>query len=257
MLTSCKIVPKEEGKGRTFEVSRIATLRADKFVETKDNITRPVWAMFAGSQSALRPFMANLRLGRPAGEELWGKYRNRIEFLKSISWVITYQKEDEGWVATINHPDFFLLDPGMVDPDGIKFILLTQKIWEIEQNLDYASAEAHLILLGQNPEFQKYLPVACLFAAYLDRRSRCPLVLDPNFYLQLFIYAMHVGFISTTTDHDYWHRYSSRYSSPHGLGSEGLVDLGATAYSVLCTHKNFETLLAEQVDLYYKVTRNG
>jgi hypothetical protein len=255
MLTPCKIIPKEEGKGRTFEVNRIAILRADSFMETKDNVTRPVWAMFAGSQSALRPFMANLRLGRPAGEEAWGKYRDRIEFLKSIPWSITYQKEDEGWIATISHPDLFLLDPGMVDPEGIKFILLTQKLWETDQKLDYASAEAHLILLGQNPEFKKYLPTSCLFAAYLDRRSRCPLVLDPNFYLQLFIHAVHEGFVAMTPNSNYSHMHS--YSSPHGLGNAGLSDLDATAYSVLCSHKNFEILLAEQVDLYYKVTQNG
>jgi hypothetical protein len=282
------IQPKEGSKGRSFSATCIGFATADSLWESGGNTIRPTWAMFAGSETELRPFMANLRLGRKA--ELLKESHNRrggddkrLEFLKSAGYQITWQREAEGSIDTIFYPDLFRLDPGMVDPEGIKFVLLAPTDWSDAQQVDGTAAVRHVQAMMKGPKLRErdyrleeraakldgaYLsslvPTAYLFAAYLDRRTRCPLVADGRFYLQLLLAALDGGFASLPGSKagysgrsDSWgvhsgHRFNLQLSDSHGR-DDGMEAIGLRhAISVLGTHEAFEAFLAEQVTLFFE-----
>ncbi len=117
------IEPKQEGKGRTFSamcLSLIAAPSLSPFQSSSDDI-RPVLATFAATDTALRPFVTNLQLGRKANFP--GRHGERVEFLRSAGYQTLLQREAEGTIATVLLPELFRMDPGMVDPAAIRFII--------------------------------------------------------------------------------------------------------------------------------------
>lgn len=224
--------------------------------------------MFAGSDAELRSFITNLRLGRKA--ERQGNHRgsdeDRLEFLKSVGYQITWQRELEGAIATLFHPDLFRLDPGMVDPAGIQFVLLVPKDWSDAQAVVVRPAVDHVRALAPAVDpslLEGLVPTAYLFAAYLDRRTRCPLVADGRFYLQLLVAALDQGLASLPGN---CARYNSGRSEwghnpRHGFNFEiggerycrdNIKTIGLKhAISFSASHEVFEAFLAEQVSLFF------
>jgi len=265
------IQPREEGKGRSFSATAVALITAyGLFPEGNDGKTiRPVWGLFAGTEAELRSFTANLRTGRkaqpPGGKKGDG---DRLEFLRSVGFLQTWQREAEGCLATIYHPELFRLDPGLIDPKGINFILLVPADWAESQAVDTAAAAGHVSAIAPHVEaslLQSLVPTAYLFAAYLDRRTRCPLVADGRFYLQLLIAALDSGMASLPGSNI---RYASYYGreewgrhAHHSFDIEfgEHLDLEAIglqhAISVRVDHVAFEAFLAEQVTLYFQKAR--
>lgn len=261
LVTQYTISPKGE-KGRSFSAERLAAIRANGLYEdahNSDNL-RPVWAMFAGSDAELKAFMTNLRLGRRADSN-----KKRMEFLKSAGWQMGWQREEEGSLATIYHPDLFRLDPGMVDPDGIQFVMVLPNDWVQAQQVDPAGPAEHVLSLIPEGTSEKIIEVimplvtaSYLFAAYLDRRTRCPLIADGRFYFQILVAALSTGLASLPLDDvDYWSGYRHQEwgrNPSHGFAASGLEDVGVqTAISFKASHENFETFLSEQVSLYFRV----
>jgi len=258
------IQPQEGKKGRSFVGTCVALVKADGlWVEGANNgCIRPIWAMFAGSDSQLRPFMMNLRLGRKADSSSSYRKNNseRLEFLKSVGYYMSWQREEEGTLATIYHPDLFRLDPGMIDPSGAKFVMLVPKDWSEAQSIDPRPITKHMSRF-QHEITEEYLqtlvPTAYLFAAYLDRRTRCPLIADGRFYMQLLTAALHVGYASLPTDGI---RYGGRYNEwghnvGHGFRAEGLEAVGIQhALSFAAPHDKLEQFMAEQVGLFFEMT---
>jgi hypothetical protein len=269
------IQPKDEGKGRSFSATCVAFATADSLWESGGKTIRPVWAMFATSDAELKPFMANLKLGRKAekasnAHQRRGGDEERLEFLKSAGYQITWQRAEEGSIATIFHPDLFRLDPGMVDPSGIKFVLIVPTDLSDAQQLDVESAVKHVHPMFPTLDvafLSSLVPTACLFAAFLDRRTRCPLVADTRFYLQLLVASLDRGFASlpgrnaryNNTDRD-WGLHSG-----HGFNLEiggqsyarqGIETIGLKhAISVFGSHEVFEAFLADEVTLFFERTK--
>lgn len=264
------IAPKDGGKGRSFSATCVAVVTADSLWETAGNTIRPVWAMFATSEAELKPFMANLRLGRKAEKASNVNQRRgddeRLEFLKSAGYQVTWQRAEEGTIATIFYPELFRLDPGMVDPSGLKFVLLVPTDWANSQTVDVASAVQHVRMMAPQLDtdlLASLVPTAYLFAAFLDRRTRCPLVADGRFYLQLLVASLHCGFatfpgrnVRYNPDRGEWgHHPQHRFNLEIGGDSYSRENIEAIGFqhaiAVLAKHEAFEAFLAEQVTLFF------
>lgn len=264
------IQQKEGAKGRSFAATCVGVATADGLWASGGKTIRPVWAVFAGSEGELRPFVTNLRLGRKA--ERLSNFRSRggdeerLEFLKTVGYQITWQRESEGAIATLFHPELFRLDPGMVDPAGIQFVLLVPADWSAAQAVEVTPAVDHVRALAPkvDPSFlQRLVPTAYLFAAYLDRRTRCPLVADGRFYLQLLIAALDHGLASLPGNCARYdsHRSEWGHDGRHGFNLEvggerycrdSIETIGLRhAISFSAAHDVFEVFLAEQVALFF------
>ena len=265
-MREMEILPANEGKGRTFRALCLASIEADSLWgggSTSTDDARPVWVMFAGAENEVRPFMANLTLGRKARLCKMNQRREeRMELLKSAKYHVTYQREAEGTIATAFLPDLFRLDPGMVDPAGVAFILLPSKEWVQDQKIETGSIVVHAVKCGYEMDAQELsvmVPLAYLFAAYLDRRTRCPLLADPRFYLQLLLACLTEGLASWQTDRGYTPYYNRNevfgrhtHMRFHEISTEDVGLLPGIAFKA--SHERVEEVLAEQVDIFFKVT---
>lgn len=288
--TDVRIEPKAQGKGRTFRATYLASAIADSLwsggtTDTGD-VERPVFAVFAGSDAELRPFVANLMLGRRALTQD-GYYRRRargFEFLRSAGYRYTWQREDEGSLVTVYLPELFLMDPGMVDPKVARFVLLPPKHWADGQKIETAAIVKHakrLPLVKQvnappkeewrrerwTPEdaplseekLAALVPTAYLFAAFLDRRTRAPLVADGRFYLQLMLACLKAGYASWSCGdrHSYGERPFGQNAAlkfeTYGTDDAGL--LPGLAFEA--QHDVLEPLLADEVGLFFELTKGG
>jgi hypothetical protein len=264
-----QIAPQTEGKkGRTFRATLLASVEADLLWpggQTVSDNSRPAWAIFGGSDQELRAFMANLSLGRKAYAPKANDYSRRkadcLEILKSSGYQVVWQREEEGSLATIFLPELFQIDPGMVDPSGARFILLPTKTWAAEQNLDVPSLVAHAKLCNYvefTPEqLSAWAPMSYLFAAYLDRRTRCPLVADGRFYFQLMLSCLEHGLASFATPPDLYRQANSlgfgQYprSRYHESGTTTVGLLPGLAFNA--NHEILDTLLAREVALFFSL----
>lgn len=258
------IQPAKEGKGRSFTATLVAYVQADVLwdggaaaTETK----RPIWMMLAGTDNELRPFVANLRLGRKAeATSKTGFSRNpdRFEVLKSSGFHTSWQRTPLGSVVVIYAPELFQMDPGMVDPKGVGFCLLPARSW-LNSIAVEGSTRAYLNNLKfQIPEdkVEDLLRTAPIFIGYLDRRTRCPLIPDPRFYVQVLAAAMDQGLASWGRDPNrYYNHYDNRpFGSRgyHGFFEEGVAEANLAPGIVLkSSHEELEKFLAEQVRLYF------
>jgi hypothetical protein len=251
-------------KSRQFQATLVSAVAANALFEEGANgsTIRPVWAMFAGTDTELRPFTMNLRLGRKA-EPLKAHYSKtgdseRIEFLKSVGFQVVWQREAEGTLVTLYHPDLFRLDPGMVDPLGASFILLVPSYWAATQKLDLDSLVGYAMELG-HPLEEDFLmalaPTAYLFAAYLDRRTRCPLVADGRFYMQILLSALSQGLASFPGEGFRWgwEREGWGFHSRFGFKAQGLDNIGLEqAICFSCSHETLEKFLAGEVEAFFE-----
>ena len=264
------ILPAVEGKGRTFRATLLASVEADLMwqggLSAGDNI-RPVWAMFCGSDQELRAFCANLQMGRKITFNRQYGYRrkeDRMEFLKSSGYQTIWQREEEGSILTVFLPELFQIDPGMVDPVGIKFILLPTQTWHSTQDTDIAPLLRHVALLKDYNVTEEWIaewaPTAFLFASYLDRRTRCPLVADGRFFLQLMLACLKYGAATFSVPSGY------HYSRDLGFGiherrqyhEDDIAAVGLRpGICFSADHEGFEVLLAREVELYFRLTRGN
>lgn len=241
-MKSVVIQPKEDGKGRSFSATLVAYVTADRLwggAATSDNM-RPVYLAFAGTDTELRPFVANLRLGRKA--ECGYKGREKYEVLKSAGFQCSWQRTPVGSLVTLFAPDLFCLDPGMVDPKGVTFCILPARGW-------LRPADAPVPACVPEEHRADVLGLAALFIAYLDRRTRCPLIPDPRFYVQVLAAALDEGFASfskSTTWERQWGRNDSTFLEID------TADVGLAPGLTFCSsHEQLETFLAEQVKTFF------
>lgn len=234
------IQPKVEGKGRSFTASCIAHVIAESFYPSGNDAKRPVFMSLVGTDNELRPFVANLRLGRKA--EAGYRGREKFEVLKSAGFQCAWQRTPKGTRVDIFAPDLFALDPGMVDPDGVKFVILPAREWL--KPLDVPVPEC-----VPEDRSEHVRALAPLFIAYLDRRTRCPLVPDPKFYVQVLANALDQG-LATFSKHDSWARV---WGSHHSSFREYSTDVAGFSPGLLfwASHETLETFLAEQVRIFF------
>lgn len=270
-MRSMVISPPSEGKGRAFQALCLAAIKADCLWpggETATQDFRPVWVMFAGSDNSVRPFVANLTLGRKAEFDDKGsnyffcgaRGANRMEILRSAKFQTVYQRETEGTLVTSFLPDLFKLDPGMVDVSGIRFIVLPTREWFLKQTMDVRNIVAYAMRLGypvDEGQLATLIPISFLFAAYLDRRTRCPLLSDDRFYIQLLLACLSEGLASwgSAAEHSYhtapeFGRHSRFMFYEYGTADVGLLP----GIACKASHEDMETMLAAQVQRFFDLT---
>ncbi len=120
-------------KGRSFRATAVALATADGLWNPAGSTIRPVYAVFAGTDQELKFFVANLKAGKKAQSSNRSKSsdKERLEFLKTVKYNVAWQREAEGTIVTIFHPELFVLDPGMIDPDGIRVCLFVPTDWAV------------------------------------------------------------------------------------------------------------------------------
>lgn len=251
-------------KTRSFKAMLLAHVEADALWSgglTDTETIRPVWMILAGTDNELRPFVANLQTGRKA-ERLkgthWKKVDSRFETLKSAGYQFSWQRTSHGSAVTVFLPDLFRLDPGMVDPKGASFVLLPAKSW-LQQPRDPLVLE-HLTRTGgctESLEIPWVLGLAPIFVAYLDRRTRCPIIADPRFFAQILHAALSQGLASLALPKNFcsWDKAPWGYHGRLRYAERGLekVEGYAKGLAFGASHANLEAFLSEQVQIYYEV----
>lgn len=235
------IQQQKEGKGRAFTATLVACVEAREILPRGNDAVRPIFLSLVGSDSELRPFVANLRTGKKA--EHGYKGRERYEILKSAGYQCAWQRTSKGTLATLFAPDLFCLDPGMVDPKGVVFCLLPARSWLRPLDVpvpDCVPEERMADVLGLAP----------LFVAYLDRRTRCPLIPDPRFYVQILAHALDQGlarFSRTAAS-----RYGQSWGESSYYEEAGTEDLGlAPGLFFHAGHDVLEQFLADEVKAFF------
>jgi len=233
------IQPKVEGKGRSFSAMMLTHVIAESLWPSGNDAKRPVFMSFVGTDNELRPFVANLRLGRKA--EAGYRGREKFEVLKSAGFQCAWQRTPKGTRVDIFAPELFALDPGMVDPAGVKFIILPARTWL--KPLDVPVPEC----VPEDRE-EDVRALAALFIAYLDRRTRCPLVPDPRFWVQVLANALDQGLASFSRT-DSW----ARTWGTGGAFREVNTEVAGFGPGLLfhSSHETLETFLAEQVRIFF------
>ncbi|XXX79222.1 hypothetical protein WMF30_10650 [Sorangium sp. So ce134] len=254
-------------KGRSFSATVLAYATASGLWEGgAAEAIRPVFLQLACSEAEARPVLANLQGGRKAvmrGEDCLSK-GDRVELLRSAGYVFRQQRFAEGVILTAYLHELFVFDPGLVDPNGARLVLMPPRArLEAEAaRFDRRAVDAHVRRLGhksEDPRLWCWLaPMAALFCAALARRSPLPIPPDPRFWAQLYCAALAAGIAS-------W-GISTRHGDPEPgtfgeVGALGFREVDAAAVGlapgVACrvSHAQLEELLAEQVVLFERRRR--
>lgn len=260
------IEPATEGKGRSFKATLLSYVTSNRLVPAGNSI-RPAWMMLAASENELRPFLANLRTGRKAKVATnYGRGGDSFEVLKSSGYQSFVQKTEAGAVATLYLPDLFRADPGMVDPEQIAFCVLPSSKFLVPNPEGEAHILRYLEAVGLNldslNQYSELLnptylaTLATAVAAFLDRRTRCPLIPDKRFFAQILVAALHERHASLSMRSDY--AYDRDWGRGGGHYREVDTDTVGLSPGVMfhSGHETFEEFLAEQVKLFLEIT-NG
>lgn len=283
------IAQKTEGKGRAFRAVRLDVVSADLLWDlgTKsDKRERPIYATFAASVGEIQPFVTNLLCGRPAVPTAVGhSYRRRgsdagYEFMRSATYKVFYERHDEGVVATVYLPELLDLDPGMVDPDGIKFVVLPGATYlakesppasEVQEIVAYAKHLPVVQTVNTPPRdyrghierdweeplsdavLAEMVPLAYLHALYLSNRSRAPIPPDGRFYLQMLLGFLKRGIASWSTT-EYGHGSDGFGRNKQYKFTEDCASSLAPGIAFMAKHDEVEASLAEECETYYART---
>lgn len=254
------IEPAKEGKGRSFSATLLSFVTADNLWsggQTSTDVVRPVWMLLGGSDNELRPFVANLRTGRKAEYKAGYSRRSKEKFevLKSSRFCAAWNRTPVGSTCLLYEPDLFRLDPGMVDPKGASFCLLPEDSWINHVSVEDKAREFAASLAIPEEKREELLALAPIFIAYLDRRTRCPLIPDQRFYIQVLAAALSQGYASLSKDKGYTY-YSERNWGVHSR--MGFLEVETSTVGLKpglafdANHASLEGFLAEQVQLYFE-----
>lgn len=259
-------------KSRSFRATLLGHLVAPALWgggSTDTKATRPVWAVIAASAGAAGPFLMNAKMGKKAHTD-----RECYEWLRSAGYVHALQKTDAGVLATIYLPDLFRQDPGMVDPQGVTFVALPSAAFLAEQarRIDVEAAVQHVAAIttpstfGISPDrwnapvgekeyakqrdlLRDLAPLAPLFALYLDRRTRCPILPDTRFQLQVFVRFLKDKRASLRAEGSYNDSFGQVRSMLRGDLPE---ELGyGTPVACRASHEDVEQILADETEAFF------
>jgi hypothetical protein len=267
---------KEGGKGRSFRGLVFGHVEADGLWDggqgAKD-VYRPIYAALGASEEEAGPFLANMRLGykastaQPTNERKRDKWKDHdYEFMRSAGYVWRSQRHPGyGTIVQAYMPHLYRLDPGMVDPAGVRFAILPSLDWTAKHASDIDSGAMLVHLRATHPDIgAKLAPegaaeltrLAALFLVYLDRRTRCPLVPDPLFAYQVLVSAIDKGY-ATRGKTEKTRGSSYEQADGWGRGRWGYVEEFIPALRlhpgivVNVKHEELEPFLAAEVALYF------
>lgn len=255
-------------KGKSFEVGLLGYIVLDSSGAYRETI-RPVWMAYAESEDAVKPFTANVRMGakllvpdRNPGDLSSG---TAFEFLRSGGFQYSVQRMPDGYSAvTVFEPEIFVLNPGMIDPTRIEFLVAPPTFWIHAHGTKFQNAEAvSRYVQGLNlpdvprGELTRLVPLASLFCGYLDHRSRVPLVQDPRFQLQLLVRCLSVGMARFAAPSRRGYGYGQE-TPDWGVSSGDIVGHNLSQAGLFCAlrfvapHDKFGDLVAEEVARYFR-----
>lgn len=136
-------------KTRQFSAVKLAHISAGMLWgnNATTDATRPVWVAFAGGETELRPFIANMRKGKLAAviDGTQSSYSRgkptRFELLRSAGYSYTSRRvalpdgtNGETVIAALD--DLIEVDPGLIAPEGIRFLALPDNHYDDCQHAD-------------------------------------------------------------------------------------------------------------------------
>lgn len=272
-------------KSRRFSAQLLGYLTADMLWPgggTDTKAVRPVWAQIASSHDAAGPFLMNLKMGKKASSGR-DKSDAPFEWLKSAGYAYAMQKTDAGVLATVYLPDLFRADPGMVDPAGVRFVVLPTAAWIAAQAqaIDVEACVEHMMRLTEpgdymikpqgwnapvgKAEFERQAallgqlaPLATLFALYLDRRTRCPILPDVAFQLQVLVRCLRERRACLPSEPRSYRSRDDFAQDPAVLAAVLPDDLGyAPPIACSASHDDIEQILAEETELFLTSQAKG
>jgi hypothetical protein len=281
-------------KTRRFQVTYLAHLCANAWWSGGQSVayaTRPAWLLFAATERAARPFIANLQTGHRAALVPYRPDATfqlspvaQLELLKSAGYRFLWQRLTGGAagpqaLVTAYLPDLFVLDPGMIDPEGVAFVALTPTWWATRETARLrqdaalcATIVRHMTALAADRRdawriwdantLLAHVAQAVHCVSFVERRTSRPLVSTPAFSLQLFLAGLEEGLwtlphltaagqarpLSTPDDAWSWARRPG--TTPvvaYGTDAAGLEPIVACR----TTHTALDAFLAEQVTRYF------
>lgn len=223
-------------KTREFEVTLLGWLSSDGLWDAgkTDDLTKPIYIAYLGTEQTCKAFTANFRAGRKAtGDD------QAFKIPKKSPHRWTHRREGDINLTTAYIPELFHLEP-TTTPERMSFVFMPPAWW--------VTAQAELL----QDDFGKDATEAAraaLFAAYLDRRSTLPLVRDLRFHLQLFR-AIQDQKLATGPSA----RVSPWFREPSDLfASRSLVACGLDPpLCVDLSHDDFDAFLTEQTTTYFE-----
>jgi hypothetical protein len=284
------LIAQDGEKGRRFRGYHVASIEADWLWEggqASTEVRRPVYLMIAASKHESRALVANLRTGRKAIlPETGSSHRSKhdgakLELLRSAGYRVFAQEcPDEMVVTTFYLPWLFEVDPGMVDPERIGFVTALPARWltdeltfppgVLEDTVAYltdtfgaCSVDYKETLASRPALIDRLARIAPMFAAYLDRRTRAPLIPHPRFHAHLLCAALDPrrapeGTYALATLANNANTYNDRYFGCGWPYTERELDSGALAPGVAfyADHAAFETFLAKETAAYLRSGKN-
>lgn len=269
---------KGEVKTASFTAARLAVIDCPSLTPSTGSVTfRPVWAVIAGTEMVMKYFIANIRLGKriePSRSELRS---DKIEFLKTWGYRTDIQRPSEGIVTANTYvQEVCTMDNGMVDPWGVRFLLVVPEEWHQQillkidpKNIDEAigHVQSQGIHKKLTPEvLRSMIPTAVLFSGYLDRRTRCPLIPSLKFQLQILCAALDKG-LARFPDEGYRSHYREWGFSTSFISKfqqSGLLEWGCHGFELTpksvtpacigfkAEHSDVEEFLAAEVGTYLR-----
>lgn len=233
-------------KTRSFSVDLLATVDNHTLWSSTNNDRRPVWMTYAGSEQETKMFNINFLQGNKAYKGYHNK--ERFHLLKTAGYKAHTKKVGSDVVTTVYLPHLFWVDPGMVDPEKIEFMLLMSTKWALSQKFDLKAAREWITgkvwmrpadLNMTDADLTVILAEAVLFHMYLDRRSRYPMPTHPHFSLALMKACISAGL-------------AERAAHRHTYTESGLTQLGIPpTLALTASHEHFGDVLAKEVSLWH------
>lgn len=248
-------------KGRSFRgvVLAYATATGLWSSGSTGDVVRPVFTVLGAADEEARPLLENLRAGERAtlkGEEVYSS-RSQLELLRSANYAFHLQRTGEGTLITAYLPELFEFQPGLLDPDGVRFVVVParQDVDAIPVSVEETRVVVrHLEVLEETAEASRELcAMAALWAAYFDQRSELPIPPELSFRVQLYLAALQEGIASTTLplrgsgDGDV---HAGQHAA---LGFRLYVSRGfplVPGVATKATHEELGVFFAEQIERY-------
>ncbi len=152
-------------KSRRFSARLLALLSRRDFVGRGFGEVLPWWIACGGPTTTLEPFVANLRGGFKARS-----FGDEIRIPKSSRYGWRSSSGPAGQVTVAYDPALLHLEPTVPEAEDVRFLLLPSEAW---------------LARARRPGLDDVDLIASLFAAYVDRRTRWPVLRDVRFHRQM------------------------------------------------------------------------
>jgi len=222
-------VERAGSKGRAFEARLVGSVVSSMLegYKSDDKIMNPTYAVLLGDESSLRAIVANMKTGRklwlidrPINRRAHTNPYPTLELTKKTKWSFYWQHMPEGSTVQIFNNDLIEQDPGLIDPDEIKFVAPVVRHWCDNQNEIIAKVDPYigewcktiLETYWQNADYNErkwheransLVYCATTFCLYADRRSRVPILPSLRFQVRLFLECLKAGIVRYSSANKY------------------------------------------------------